>query len=212
MNNTRANFGTTQDNVFSTAGSSKEDGIPTIFSRIVFKDGKYVATGIDPYFDCLMEGRIKWMTDTNGGRHISPDDHSIYAHEAALCGLPSRDIVRGNQWNCDSNFDFKFSQFAWLGESCNLNYMGVEDQHCCAACNLVLSKFVPGDTFLSQHAYFSRGECTYLKERFKKGVHCTSKRNHSPRCMETTRSEINKQDICDSGYTGVVISVRTIAR
>ena len=167
-----------RDGVFS-----KEDGIPTIFPRIIFKDGKYLPIGIDPYFDCLMEGRIKWMYDTDGGKHISPDDHSIYAREAAMCGLPLRDNVRGNQSNCESNFNLKSPQFAWLGDCCNMNYMGVEDQHRCAACNLVVSKFVPGDTFLNQHAYFSRGECPYLKanyspdrlqieigqERFKRG-------------------------------------------
>lgn len=147
-------------------GLSEEDGEPTIFPRIIFKDGQYIPIGIDPYFDRLMYGRIKWMNDTDGGKNIPPNDQSIYACEAAMCGLPPQQNDSISKSNTDTGFNFKLAQFAWLGDRSNMEHTGVEDHHRCAACKLTLSKFLPGDTFLNQHAYFTRGECPYLKANY----------------------------------------------
>ena len=151
-----------------TSGINKEDGEPTIFPGIIFKDGKYLPIGLDPYFDCLMSGRIKWLYQTQGGKNIPPDDNSIYAREAAMCGLPPQDIACTTKIDSrpSGGFNFKISQFDWLGDRTNLCYMGYADAHHCAACKLVLENFVPGDTFLNQHAYFTGGECPYLKANY----------------------------------------------
>ena len=149
-----------------TSGLNKEDGEPTIFPGIIFKDGKYLPIGIDPYFDCLMSGRIKWLYRTQGGKNIPPDDNSIYACEAAMCGLPPQDNARAPRIDSSCAFNFKITQFGWLGDRTNFCYMGFADAHHCAACNIVLENFVPGDTFLNQHAYFTGGECPYLKANY----------------------------------------------
>lgn len=158
-------FYTFAKDVERSFGFNEKDGKPTIFPGIIFKDGEYVPTGIDPYFDGLMHGRIKWMNDTNGGKNIPPDDHSIYASEAFLCGLPPQHVSDSNS-NNDSVFNLKSSQFAWLGEPANMEHTGVGDRHRCGACSLLLSKFLPGDTLLNQHAFYSRGECPYLKANY----------------------------------------------
>jgi hypothetical protein len=146
-------------------------GEPTIHSDIVFKNGIYVATGIDPYFDANMTGRIEWMTRTNGGKNVPPGDNSFFAREAIMLGLPSKqeatvtsaanaksDSVVG----CRSNL----SRFCWLGDPTNMEYTGNGDSHQCSSCNVGISNFVPGDTFLNQHAFFTKGECPYLKANY----------------------------------------------
>lgn len=147
------------------------EGEPTIYPNIIFKNGKYAATGIDPYFDMNMVGRIQWLDATQGGKNIQPDDNSMFRQEFEdRSGLVAR--LKDTQ-----------SQFQWLGDPCGMKYMGTDDIHCCTDCELVLWDFTEGDTFLNQHAYFSMGKCPYLnlnyaserlkieigQERFRRG-------------------------------------------
>ena len=160
-------FSVLNANPFSISSPLIElEGEPTIFKRIVFKDGKYIPVGLDPYFDTTMYGRITWMNQTNGGRNIPPGDNSMYAHEAFIQGLPSKVEGSGIKSSKDQGFKSKSMQYAWLGDRTNMLPTGVDDQHKCCECMLVLSDFVPGDTLLSQHVYFTNGECPYLKANY----------------------------------------------
>ncbi|KAJ7983557.1 hypothetical protein DPEC_G00376700 [Dallia pectoralis] len=47
-----------------------------------------------------------------------------------------------------------------------MEYTGKGDVHQCYSCNLIVGNYVPGDTFLNQHAYFTGGECPYLKANY----------------------------------------------
>lgn len=134
-------------------------GEPTIHHNILFKDGKYVATGIDPYWDANMMGRIEWMTATNGGKNVQPGDRSFFAREAIILGLPLKQEATVTSAS-------KLSRFAWLGDPTNMVYTGKGDGHQCNSCNVGISDFVPGDTFLNQHAFFTKGECPYLKANY----------------------------------------------
>lgn len=143
-------------------------GEPTIYHNIILKDGKYAATGIDPYFDVNMMRRIEWMSATDGGKNVQPGDNSLFAHAARILGLPPKHeaIVTTSASSAESESPVGFGSellwFAWLGHPSNMKYTGTGDAHRCSSCNLTVSDFVPGDTFLNQHAYFARGECPYL--------------------------------------------------
>lgn len=144
-----------------------DGGTPTIFHNIIFKDGKYEATGFDPYFDGTMRERIQWMTATHGGKNIRPDDNSIFAEEAIMMGMPpKRNTTAPSESSNESASTPDQSRFAWLGDPSNMTYLGTEDVHQCFTCGLILSTFVQGDTFLGQHAFFTRGECPFLKSTY----------------------------------------------
>ena len=163
-----SNFNIRGVNPFSKPGPNpddeEEDGLPTIFERIIFKNGRYMAIGLDPYFDSLMTGRVKWMTATDGGRNISSVDNSIYAHEARARGLQPAPHPQSNTPRPPSDKS-KNEGFAWLGDTCNMLYMGVMDVHKCSVCKLVLINFIEGDTFLNQHAYYAP-DCPYLNTNY----------------------------------------------
>lgn len=165
-------------------------GEPTIFSNIVLKDGKYVPTGIDPFFDMDMQKRLDWMTATNGGKNVQPGDTSMFAFAAQQRGLPPEEQVTvtstssvSAQSETDASSRSDSSRFAWLGDQSNMEYIGKGDAHRCFICKVGVENFVSGDTFLNQHAYYSGGECQYLqanytaerlkmeigKERFRRG-------------------------------------------
>lgn len=38
--------------------------------------------------------------------------------------------------------------------------------HKCSSCDLIVSNFVEGDTFLNQHAFFTGGNCPYLQANY----------------------------------------------
>lgn len=146
-------------------------GEPTIHSDIVFRNGEYRATGIDPYWGASMPGRIRWMTATNGGKNVQPGDKSFFACEAMMMGLPPRQeamVTSASNAESDSVVGCRsnLSRFAWLGDPTNMEYTGKGDSHQCSSCNVGISDFVPGDTFLNQHAFFTKGECPYLKANY----------------------------------------------
>ena len=162
-----SNFSIRDANPFSKPNPNpdeEEDGLPTIFERIIFKNGRYEATGLDPYFDSLMDGRVKWMTATDGGQNISSEDDSIYAHEARTRGLPPTHtpVHTGIAHPSDRS---KSQCFTWLGDPCNMVFMGIKDMHKCSVCKIVLSNFIEGDTFLNQHAYYTP-DCPYLNANY----------------------------------------------
>ncbi|KAJ8009775.1 hypothetical protein DPEC_G00067720 [Dallia pectoralis] len=145
----------------------------TIYHNIIFRDGQYVPVCNKAYSDVNMLRRLQWMATTHGGRRVPPGDNSQFAQECMILGLPtdheatatsavsvkpdSVDEVARNEWT---------TRFSWLGDSSNMDYTGSGDVHWCLSCELSLSGFVPGDTFLNQHAYFTRGECPYLKANY----------------------------------------------
>ncbi|KAJ7983651.1 hypothetical protein DPEC_G00374530 [Dallia pectoralis] len=145
----------------------------TIYHNIIFRDGQYVPVCNKAYSDVNMLRRLQWMATTHGGRRVPPGDNSQFAQECMILGLPtdneatatsavsvkpdSVDEVARNEWT---------TRFSWLGDSSNMDYTGSGDVHWCLSCELSLSGFVPGDTFLNQHVYFTRGECPYLKANY----------------------------------------------
>lgn len=136
-----------------------ELGKPTIYPNIIWKDGRYIPTGIDPYFDFNMSARIEWMNQTDGGQNIQPGDNSLFAHEVWTLGLPPKHEASVSPTGGNK-------QFAWLGDPTNMEYTGKGDFHHCLSCRVEIGKYVPGDTFLNQHAYFTGGECPYLKNNY----------------------------------------------
>lgn len=143
------------------------DGEPTIYPNIVFRHGEYVPTGPDPYFDSSMMGRLEWMSATDGGKNIQPGDNCLFAREVIKLGLPTKhDATVTSVSDKLVGSRPELARFAWLGDPCNMKHIGPLDTHRCSSCNLSVSGFVPGETFLNQHAYFTKGKCPYLTANY----------------------------------------------
>lgn len=109
------------------------------------------------------------MTVTNGGKNIQPGDTSSFAHQVMILGLPPKKETSQTSLPSDgpgSPFASNTSKFGWLGDPSNMQYTGKGDAHKCWSCGLTISNFVPGDTLLNQHAFFTEGACSYLKGNY----------------------------------------------
>lgn len=148
------------------SGGKDESGTPTMFSDIVYKNGQYVPVGLDPFFDVSLPRRLRWMNDTDGGRNVPPGDESGFAHEAEMLGLPRRKEAARTPSSNGFVPCLRSTGFEWLGDPSNMTHTGVGDAHRCSSCGLIVSEYVQGDTFLNQHAFFSGGECPYLKANY----------------------------------------------
>ncbi|KAK2829950.1 hypothetical protein Q5P01_017881 [Channa striata] len=149
-------------------------GNPENRTDIVYKNGQYVPSGslrgpgpgLDPFFDVSLPRRLRWMNDTDRGRNVPPGDESGFAHEREMLGLPRRKEAAWTPSSTGFVPCLRSTGFEWLSDPSNMTHMGIGDAHRCSSCGLIASEYVQGDTFLNQHAFFSGGECPYLKANY----------------------------------------------
>ncbi|KAK2812100.1 hypothetical protein Q5P01_000099 [Channa striata] len=145
------------------SGGKDESGTPTMFSDIVYKNGQYVPVGLDPFLASLPGAPVDerhWRRQERAARDESG------SRRGEMLGLPRRKEAARTPSSNGFVPCLRSTGFEWLGDPSNMTHTGVGDAHRCSSCGLIVSEYVQGDTFLNQHAFFSGGECPYLKANY----------------------------------------------